>query len=679
MFEPLTNVGSEPALRQSSAPEWRPIMPVPKSVAPPPTKHPKLGEPSKRWTYLDPRGQVLGFVLRFDIKGSGKEIRSLVFAEHERWGRQWRWLGFPRPRRPLYGLDRLAARPEAPVVVCEGEKSADAAAQLLPVYVTVTSPGGSKAAKAADWSALTGRKVTIWRDADEAGEGYAADVVELLAKLSPPVAVSIVTPPEGVDEGWDAADALNQGWISARAVELVAAAKPAAEIEGTAAGGNTRKPAAGLMLDFISEAELWHSPEDISYATVQVDDHRENLEIGSRGFRAWLYCRAFQANGRAPPADAVEATVRLADALALRGPCHPTWRRVAEHSGKIYLDLCDGRWRAVQIDAQGWRIVDHVPPKFLRVRGAEALPEPEAGEAIEGLRGFINVESDNDFRLICAFLAAAIRPRGPYPVLMIGGEQGSSKSTSAKVLRALIDPNVSPIRSAPKEERDLIVSASNGWMLCYDNLSGIPVWLADAFCRLSTGGGFATRANYTDRDEVLFSGQRPIILNGIGELAARPDLAERGLPLFLPTIPNDQRREESEFWAAFETTRPGILGALLDAVSAGLRHLPDTKLDRRPRMADFATFAEACAPGFGWEPGEFLSAYEESSADATATAADSTPLLPAIETLLVRSGLDTAGFDGTAAELLDRLGSVCSESQQRARCIPGQQHNWEPL
>ncbi|HTW51429.1 MAG TPA: hypothetical protein VME45_05995 [Stellaceae bacterium] len=671
MFAPLslTRVSDGAEIRRVTEPEWRIISPAPDGAVPPPAKHPKLGEPSRRWAYLDATGRVLGFVLRFDQQNGTKEIRPLVFAEHRKHGRQWRWLAFPKPGRPLYGLDRLAARPDAPVVVCEGEKSADAASQLLPGYVAVTSPGGSKAAKAANWSALRGRKVTIWRDADEAGESYAADVTELLSKLSPRPAVAVITPPEDVAEGWDAADALSQGWTTTRAGALVATARPASEVKG-ATTGQAHKPAAGLMLDFIGEIEPWHSPEDISYATATVDDHRENLEIGSRAFRAWLYCRVFEATGKAPPADAVEAAVRLADALALRGPCHPTWRRVGEREGKIYLDLCGARWRAVEIDVTGWRLVATAPCKFLQARGAEALPEPEAGEMIDNLREFSNVESDGDFRLICAFLAAALRPHGPYPVLMISGEQGSSKSTLARVLRALIDPNVSPIRSAPKEERDLIVSASNAWVLCYDNLSGIPAWLADAFCRLSTGGGFATRANYTDRDQVLFSGQRPIMLNGIGDLAGRSDLAERGLPVFLPAIPNDQRREESEFWAVFEAARPGILGALLDAVVAGLRHLPDTKLDRRPRMADFATFAEACGPGFGWDLGEFIAAYEESAADAAAAAAEASPLLPVIEAVLARSGLDAAGFDGTAAELLDRLGTVAGE-KQHARWYPG--------
>ena len=164
MFDPLPSGNGKvlpPRVR-----EWRIIMPAPDGAPAPPARHPKLGAPARWWEYRDAAGRMLGRVYRFNPPNGGKETRSLVFGEHKRWGRQWRWLGFPRPR-PLYGLDRLAARPDAPVIVTEGEKAADAAGWLLPDHVVVTSPGVSKAAGAADWSVLAGRRVTIWPDADE--------------------------------------------------------------------------------------------------------------------------------------------------------------------------------------------------------------------------------------------------------------------------------------------------------------------------------------------------------------------------------------------------------------------------------------------------------------------------------------------------------------------------------
>jgi putative DNA primase/helicase len=357
--------------------------------------------------------------------------------------------------------------------------------------------------------------------------------------------------------------------------------------------------------------------------------------------------------------------------LALNpGPCCKTWRRAAEHDGRIHLDLGCPRWRAVEIDLTGWRVVDAVPVKFLRSRGMLPLPEPEAGETIELLRKFVDVDGDADFRLFVALLAAALRPSGPFPILSVTGQAGSSKSTLAKIVVLLVDPKTPPSSGAPRDERDLFVSASNSWLLSYTNLSSVPQWLSDALCRLADGEGFKTRQLQTDRAEIIYSGARPIILNGIGNLAKQPDLAERALPMTPPPLLDHRRREEREFWAAFMAARPAILGALCDIVAGGLRRLPDTRPDRLPRRADFARWGAACARGWGSDAAEFLHDYEENRSDAAAAAAEASPLLPAIEAVLGRTGLAAEGFAGTASELLDRLGEVCTEPERRARWYP---------
>ena len=165
-------------------------------------------------------------------------------------------------------------------------------------------------------------------------------------------------------------------------------------------------------------------------------------------------------------------------------------------------------------------------------------------------------------------------PTGRYPVLEVDGEHGCAKSTGCRVIRSLIDPNRADLRTGPREERDLIISAKNSWMLGFDNLSSIPAWLSDALCRLSTGGGYAARELYSDTDEVIIDVQRPVICNGINELAQRSDLLDRTLRITMPVIREDQRRTEREFWSAFEQATPAILGGIFVAVSAALRNLP---------------------------------------------------------------------------------------------------------
>ena len=145
----------------------------------------------------------------------------------------------------------------------------------------------------------------------------------------------------------------------------------------------------------------------------------------------------------------------------------------------------------------------------------------------------------------------------------------------------------------PRSTRDLMVTAVNGWLLSYDNVSVLPGWLSDGLCRLASGGGFAARALFSDDERRVIHAQRPIVLNGIVEFVRKGDLADRAVFFYLPPIEPELRREETEFWREFRELQPRILGGLLDAVVGALRMLPSVRLARLPRMADFARFGEA--------------------------------------------------------------------------------------
>src|SRR5215831_9944229 len=226
--------------------------------------------------------------------------------------------------------------------------------------------------------------------------------------------------------------------------------------------------------------------------------------------------------------------------------------RIAEHEGHIYLDLADAAWRAAEIGPQGWRVIGEPPVRFRRPPGMLPLPMPQRGGSLGQLGSFFNLSGRDDLVLVTAWLLAALRHGKPYPLLVISGEQGSSKTMLAKMLRALIDPNVAPVRSVPREERDLFIAANNGHVLAFDNLSALPPWLSDALCRLASGGSFAVRQLYTDQDEVLFHAARPVILNGIEDVVSRPDLADRALFLTLPWVSQVRRRPEQKLWQEFE-------------------------------------------------------------------------------------------------------------------------------
>ena len=152
-----------------------------------------------------------------------------------------------------------------------------------------------------------------------------------------------------------------------------------------------------------------------------------------------------------------------------------------------------------------------------------------------------------------------------------------------------------PLRRPPREERDLMIAAANGWVVGYDNLSGIPVLLSDAICTLATGAGFSTRELYTDADEKLFDATRPVLLNGIDDLATHGDLLDRCLCLTLTPIDDELRLEEEELWPRFEEVRSRpVLGALLDAVVMALH--------KRARSGWPASRAWLTLPPGPWPP-----------------------------------------------------------------------------
>jgi hypothetical protein len=427
-------------------------------------------------------------------------------------------------------------------------------------------------------------------------------------------------------------------------------------------GGGWESNAARLIgLALRSGIELFHDPEQHGWASVQVDEHWENYPLRSRAFYLFLLRIYYRDTGESPGGRAIRAVLEIFEARALfDGPECQVHLRVAQQDSKLYLDLCNDAWRVVEIDTDGWRIVDRPAPKFRRSRGSQALPEPQHGGNLEDLRCFLNVDADG-WVLIKAFLVSALRPALPCPILVAKGEQGAGKSTACRVISSLIDPRTSALRGAPREVRDLVAAARNSWLVCFDNLSHLPQDLADAACRLATGGGFGGRELYSDYDEAVFDATRPLVFNAIPDLGAtRPDFLDRSLIIDFHDITPEARRDERHFWCEFEAARPRILGALLDAVVMGLRTLPTLALGRMPRMADFASWASACEEGFGLAPGVFLQAYETNRIDARNLALESSPLYEPLRELA------REGFRGSTAELLVRLNSIVSDSMKRS-------------
>jgi hypothetical protein len=393
---------------------------------------------------------------------------------------------------------------------------------------------------------------------------------------------------------------------------------------------------------------LFHTATGVAYADIEIDDHRETWPVRSKQFRAWLRRRHYQRTGEAIDPPTIRSILDLIEARAqFDAPELAVHIRVAPHEGRIYLDLADACWQAVEVGPDGWRIVTRPPVRFRRAPGMLPLPVPERGGSVEALASLINIPNDADFVLLLSWLLGALHHPGPFPLLAIAGEQGSAKTVLSKILRGLIDPNLAPVRALPREERDLMIAANNSHVLAFDNLSSLPSWLSDALCRIASGGSFALRQLYTDADEVLFQAARPAILNGIEDVITRQDLADRAIFLTMGSLSDEQRRPEAELWREFELARPRILGALLDAVSHGLGMRDRIQFARLPRMADFAKWAAACEAAL-WSPGTFRMAYDANRRRAVEDVVDADPVAAAVRTIMTKQ----TRWAGTASDLM---------------------------
>lgn len=426
------------------------------------------------------------------------------------------------------------------------------------------------------------------------------------------------------------------------------------------------------IVRLIDGVTLFHTPggyDSEGFAAIDVAEHREVWAVNSRAFRRWLGKQHYDAFGKAPGSSAIDdALMIIASKAIYDGPEEDVAVRIGAVGDKIYLDLADPEWRVVEITASGWRVLPgkDAPIRFIRKRGMLALRAPERGGSIEELRPLLNLQDDTSWVLLVGCMLGHLRPVGPFPILIVDGEQGSAKSTLGRFVVRCIDPRKPELRRPPRSEHDLVIAAANGWLVAFDNLSGLQPWLSDSLCCLATGGGFSARQLYSDDDERLFDAMRPVLMNGIDQVATRSDLLDRAVHLHLPAIPEEKRRSERELNLQFEAALPRFLGALLTGLSCAIRCHRSVQLGRLPRMADFATWVVAAEEALGWAPGTFLDAYRGNRQEANVTAVDSSLIGPPVLALLEQQAV----WDGSASDLLTEVERLAPQKSLEERAWP---------
>jgi hypothetical protein len=400
--------------------------------------------------------------------------------------------------------------------------------------------------------------------------------------------------------------------------------------------------------------KVWRSPDGSLYADISVGQSHKTVPIEAKGlFIAWL--RAVFTNltkGSIARIKMLEEVVAEFQARALMADNVVTPHlRIAGDDNVIYVDQGGDRPSYVKITPQGWTLERESPYRFVRNKGYLALPDPVAGPPLPSVLGeFIPCKNAEDMAMVVAWLVGAMKPEGPYPILTVSGEQGSTKSTALRVLKRILDPGARELRTPPENERDYVAAIKNTYVVGFDNVSVIKHWFSDAMCRVATGtSAVGGRKLYTDDDEASFTACRPQMVNGIPDFVERGDFIDRCIHINL--VQPKEYLDDDTFWRKFNAALPTILGGLYDAASRALRDQAAVVLDYKPRMINFAKWIAAAEPAMDFPKGFILKAYKGNRAVATDKMMEFTPLALAIYAFLEKEMC----YHGTYQELYARL------------------------
>lgn len=428
----------------------------------------------------------------------------------------------------------------------------------------------------------------------------------------------------------------------------------AAKIVGDDDDDDDGKPAkqstANALIEMaVKHCDLFHDERNNGYAATSHKGIRRTLKLRGREFRRWLAGLYYAETERAANNEAISTVLSVLEAKAtFDGRMLELSNRFAMRGGVIHIDVADDKWRVIKVTAQGWEVLGKPPVLFRRYSHQKSLPDPVSGGKLSDLHRHLAIKSDDDKLLLEAWLVATAFPDIPRPAPAFHGPQGASKTTTARILKSLTDPSLTESIDLGKSPADLAQNLDHHGVPCFDNLTNIPGWAADMLCRAVTGGAFSKRELYSDDSDIILTFKRAIIITGINIPTHAPDLLDRLLLIELERIAPDKRLDEATFWAQFNAEKPLLFGALLDAIVGTLRHLPQVKLDRMPRMADFAKIACAYAEYTGVGADRMLDIIMSHTARQTQEVLDADPVATAIRDFFQKRGTWT----GTPAELL---------------------------
>jgi len=319
----------------------------------------------------------------------------------------------------------------------------------------------------------------------------------------------------------------------------------------------------------------------------------------------------------------------------------------------------------LEIDSHGWRLRDNMQHSFRQSITTLALPRPipppdgnstANTSALDQFAQLFSLDATDRARAL-AWLIGALRPSGPYPILVLHGPVNSGKTVLARALRALIDPSPALIRRLPDRADDLLPLAFENWILAFDDTYGFSAKISEALCAISSGDALSIEQP-DSRDALEFEIARPIILaapHDETKPAWTPARSLSNRTVKIQRAPIKRLHPEAALWSEFESLRPAVLAALAQAAVTALHRIRNIDLPSVPRFPDAAVWAAAAAPALGVSEQTMVDAIT----DPAAIWIGSDPLRDALRTLLAPN----AAWTGDAGVLLNQLRIIAPRAE----------------
>ena len=573
----------------------------------------------------------------------------------------------PNGKRNLQGVNRVpynlpAVLNAQTVYFVEGEKCADAV--IKQGFVATTLDTGAKSPWCPHYTEyLKGKEVIIVPDNDTPGMDYAKKVLQNVPTAR--IVKLPDLPPKGDIYDWLAMGHTVTEVDKLPTCEIIEDAPASIHSDTVSAGDFKNETQAETIIRLVEEkgTVLFHDTAKDPYAAIMMDGHREVWAIDNGDFNIWLNSLYYSAEKRPAKKDSLSQAKEVLKAKAVfeNTKAIPLDTRVMQSDNAFWYNLSNDDWSAVKITNEGWTTVDNPPILFRRFRHQNSQVHPSAEGDIKRILKYINLQENHT--LFLCWLVCCFVPNIPHAMPIFFGEKGAAKTTACTLLKKLIDPSALETLTIQRNPRSLAVNLQQHWFLPFDNVSRIDEETSDTLCRAITGGGIQQRKLFTDSDDYIFTFQKCLALNGINNVANRPDLLDRAILIELCRIKESNRRELTDLMADFEKDLPCILGGIFDTLSKAMRIYPTVKLDKLPRMADFARWGYAVGEALGGLGSEFLEQYHANQGKRNIEILNA----DIVATLAVAFMKDKPEWSGLISELYKKPGDLVRREHAAAR------------